>query len=110
MIQCLSEHRIRVTDFRTVLPDAGGRLSEADRPFDPRLKGRLAMLRGLWKLTWLEIKIFLREPLGAVRDRSCIPVLRFRRRWGGFAAAGSRPGSLVPRGFVASDCRSSCRC
>ena len=24
------------------------------------------MLRGLWKLTWLEIKIFLREPLGAV--------------------------------------------
>ena len=24
------------------------------------------MLRGLWKLTWLEIKIFLREPLGAL--------------------------------------------
>jgi ABC-2 type transport system permease protein len=24
------------------------------------------MLRGLWKLTWIEIKIFLREPLGAV--------------------------------------------
>ena len=24
------------------------------------------MLRGLWRLTWLEIKIFLREPLGAV--------------------------------------------
>jgi ABC-2 type transport system permease protein len=23
------------------------------------------MLRGLWKLTWLEIKIFMREPLGA---------------------------------------------
>jgi ABC-2 type transport system permease protein len=23
------------------------------------------MLRGLWKLTWLEIKIFLREPMGA---------------------------------------------
>ncbi len=23
------------------------------------------MFRGLWKLTWLEIKIFLREPLGA---------------------------------------------
>jgi len=23
-------------------------------------------LRGLWKLTWLEIKIFLREPLGAI--------------------------------------------
>jgi ABC-2 type transport system permease protein len=24
------------------------------------------MLRGLWKLTWLEIKIFLREPLGVI--------------------------------------------
>jgi ABC-2 type transport system permease protein len=24
------------------------------------------MLRGLWHLTWLEIKIFLREPLGAI--------------------------------------------
>jgi len=23
------------------------------------------MLCGLWKLTWIEIKIFLREPLGA---------------------------------------------
>ena len=27
------------------------------------------MLRGLWKLTWLEIKIFLREPLGVVGTR-----------------------------------------
>jgi hypothetical protein len=25
----------------------------------------MMMLRGLWKLTWIEIKIFLREPLGA---------------------------------------------
>jgi len=24
------------------------------------------MLRGLWRLTWLEIKIFMREPLGAI--------------------------------------------
>src|SRR5438552_8606523 len=23
------------------------------------------MMRGLWKMTWIEIKIFLREPLGA---------------------------------------------
>jgi ABC-2 type transport system permease protein len=23
------------------------------------------MLRGLWQLTWIEIKIFLREPMGA---------------------------------------------
>src|ERR1700692_2486501 len=34
------------------------------------------MLRGLWKLTWLEIKIFLREPLGAV-GTILFPVLLF---------------------------------
>src|SRR6266849_6154316 len=34
------------------------------------------MLRGLWKLTWIEIKIFLREPLGAF-GAIVIPVLVF---------------------------------
>jgi len=34
------------------------------------------MLRGLWKLTWIEIKIFLREPLGALGTVG-IPVLVF---------------------------------
>ncbi|MGA7191406.1 MAG: ABC transporter permease [Candidatus Acidiferrales bacterium] len=34
------------------------------------------MLRGLWKLTWLELKIFLREPLGAI-GTIVIPVLMF---------------------------------
>ena len=34
------------------------------------------MLRGLWKLTWLEIKIFVREPLGAFGTIG-IPVLVF---------------------------------
>src|SRR6266436_10299457 len=34
------------------------------------------MLRGLWKLTWLEIKIFMREPMGAV-GAVVIPVLVF---------------------------------
>ena len=34
------------------------------------------MLRGLWRLTWLEIKIFLREPLGAV-GTLVFPVLIF---------------------------------
>ena len=34
------------------------------------------MLRGLWKLTWLEIKIFLREPLGAFGS-IILPVLVF---------------------------------
>ena len=36
------------------------------------------MLRGLWKLTWIEIKIFLREPLGAFGTIG-VPVLVFRR-------------------------------
>jgi ABC-2 type transport system permease protein len=34
------------------------------------------MLRGLWKLTWIEIKIFLREPLGALGTIG-IPVVVF---------------------------------
>ena len=32
-------------------------------------------MRGLWKLTWLEIKIYVREPLGAIG--SLIPVILF---------------------------------
>ncbi len=34
------------------------------------------MLRGLWKLTWIEIMIFLREPLGAIGTIG-VPVLIF---------------------------------
>jgi ABC-2 type transport system permease protein len=34
------------------------------------------MLRGLWKLTWIEIKIFLREPMGAI-GTILVPVLIF---------------------------------
>jgi len=34
------------------------------------------MLRGLWKLTWIEIKIFMREPLGAI-GTIAIPVVVF---------------------------------
>jgi ABC-2 type transport system permease protein len=34
------------------------------------------MLRGLWRLTWLEIKIFMREPLGVIGTLG-IPVLAF---------------------------------
>ena len=34
------------------------------------------MLRGFWKLTWLEIKIFVREPLGVLRS-VVIPVAMF---------------------------------
>ena len=34
------------------------------------------MLRGLWRLTWLEIKIFVREPLG-VFGTIGVPVILF---------------------------------
>jgi ABC-2 type transport system permease protein len=34
------------------------------------------MLRGLWKLTWIEMKVFLREPLGAIGTIG-VPVLIF---------------------------------
>ena len=33
-------------------------------------------MRGLWKLTWIEIKVFLREPLGAIGTIG-VPVLLF---------------------------------
>jgi ABC-2 type transport system permease protein len=36
----------------------------------------IIMLRGLWKLMWIEIKIFMREPLGALGTIG-IPVLVF---------------------------------
>jgi ABC-2 type transport system permease protein len=53
------------------------------------------MLRGLWKLAWLEIKIFIREPLGFV-GTVAIPVLAFvilGRTIG--RAAGSSSGSAT---------------
>ena len=56
------------------------------------------MLRGLWKLTWLEIKIFLREPLGAFGS-IFFPVLVFvvvSR----FAGGRLTPGSLSTAGFL----------
>jgi ABC-2 type transport system permease protein len=33
-------------------------------------------MRGLWQLTWLEIKIFFREPMGAV-GTIAVPVAAF---------------------------------
>jgi ABC-2 type transport system permease protein len=56
------------------------------------------MFRGLWKLVWLEIKIFLREPLGAV-GTFVLPVLLFVVAG---RAVGSRLTSraLAATGFV----------
>ncbi len=56
------------------------------------------MLNGLWKLTWLEIKIFLREPLGAFGS-ILFPVLVFvvvGRLLGGRGT----PSSIAAAGFV----------
>jgi ABC-2 type transport system permease protein len=55
------------------------------------------MLRGLWKLTWLEIKIFLREPLGAIGTIAPVVVLLALGR-----AAGRRlsPAALASSGFM----------
>src|SRR5207245_5838397 len=53
-------------------PESRGRVPEADRPLDSRLMNML----GLLKLTWLEIKIFMREPLGAI-GTIAVPVLMF---------------------------------
>src|SRR5579863_4570762 len=56
------------------------------------------MFHGLWKLTWLEIKIFVREPLGAFGS-ILFPVLAFvvvGRLLGGRLT----PSSLAAAGFV----------
>ncbi len=56
------------------------------------------MMRGLWQLTWLETKIFVREPLGVVGTVG-IPVLTFivmgRLFGGGPAPAGEQVASLL---------------
>ena len=59
------------------------------------------MWRGLLKLTWLEIKIFLREPLGAA-GTILIPVLIFVGL-GRFAGSGRRAASLAESSMVRVD-------
>jgi len=56
------------------------------------------MLHGLWKLTWLEIKIFLREPLGAFGS-ILFPVFVFVLV-SRFAGGRLAPGSLATAGFL----------
>jgi ABC-2 type transport system permease protein len=56
------------------------------------------MLRGLWKLTWLEIKIFLREPLGAF-GTIVVPVLMFLVV-GRVVGRGLPPSSLAANNFM----------
>jgi ABC-2 type transport system permease protein len=56
------------------------------------------MLRGLWKLTWIELKIFLREPLGAF-GTIVIPVLVFVVA-GRLLGRGLAPSALAASSFV----------
>jgi ABC-2 type transport system permease protein len=56
------------------------------------------MLRGLWKLTWIETKIFLREPLGAFGTIG-IPVLIFLVV-GRAVGHGLPPSSFAASGFI----------
>ena len=56
------------------------------------------MLRGLWKLTWIEIKIFLREPLGAFGTIG-FPVLIFLAL-GRAASRGLAPSSVAASGVI----------
>src|SRR5262245_50492501 len=59
------------------------------------------MLRGLWKLTWLEVKIFAREPLGVFGSVG-IPVLIFVVLARVFNPRGQVPPEDVPR-FITAD-------
>lgn len=56
------------------------------------------MLRGLWKLTWIEIKVFLREPLGALGS-ILIPVLVFLVV-GRVIGRGATPAALAANNFI----------
>jgi ABC-2 type transport system permease protein len=56
------------------------------------------MLRGLWELTWIEIKVFMREPMGAL-GTVLIPVLVFVL-FGRIAGPGLTPRSLGTSGIV----------
>jgi ABC-2 type transport system permease protein len=59
------------------------------------------MLRGLWKLTWIEVKIFLREPLGAFGTIG-FPVLVFLVL-GRVAGRRLTPTSLAASNFIHVD-------
>ena len=59
------------------------------------------MLRGLWKLTWLEIKIFLREPLGAI-GTLLFPILLFVL-FAKLGGGGAGPGDRRMPAFVGAD-------
>jgi len=58
-------------------------------------------MRGLWKLTWLEIKIFLREPLGVLGSLG-LPVLLFVVAGRALGPRAQVPSPEMPR-FISVD-------
>jgi ABC-2 type transport system permease protein len=56
------------------------------------------MLRGLWKLTWIEIKVFMREPMGAF-GTILFPVIIFLVV-GRMVGSRMAPASLAASGFI----------
>jgi len=58
------------------------------------------VLRGLWRLVWLESKIFLREPLGVI-GAVAVPVLIYAG-FGRMVGTRGRPAPALPR-FVSAD-------
>jgi ABC-2 type transport system permease protein len=59
------------------------------------------MMRGLWKLTWLEVKIFVREPLGLIGTVG-VPVLLFVLLGRALGPLARTPSARVPD-FVSVD-------
>ena len=57
-------------------PDARRRVPEAHRPRHQGLTDATRFLRGFWKLTWVETKIFAREPMGLVGSLA-VPAVMF---------------------------------
>jgi hypothetical protein len=64
------------------------------------------MVRGLWRLTWLEIKIFVREPLGVIGTLG-VPVLIYVLFGRLLERAEARPRCRVSSRSI---CRFSPRC
>src|SRR5271156_3782047 len=94
---------VRESDSSHGLPDNSPQsrrcIYQTDRAHNTRI-GSITMLRGLCKLTWIELKVFLREPLGAIGTIG-IPVLVYL---GVGRALGRRvsPSSLAESSFMRS--------
>ena len=53
------------------------------------------MLKGFWKLTWLEAKIFVREPMGVI-GTLFVPVVLFIVLGRSFGGVGTSPAERSP--------------